>query len=43
MEKVTVFLYKLLFKRHNIEEKDPCENCSLRDTSCPGGMWCTNY
>lgn len=23
------------------EEKDKCIDCPLNDTSCPGGMWCT--
>lgn len=25
------------------EEKNPCEDCSQNDTSCPGGMWCTKF
>ena len=25
----------------NDERKDICEDCPYKDTSCPGGMWCT--
>lgn len=25
----------------NDERKDICEDCQYKDTSCPGGMWCT--
>jgi len=25
----------------NDERKDICEDCTFKDTSCPGGMWCT--
>jgi hypothetical protein len=25
----------------NKEEKDKCSDCPFNDTSCPGGMWCT--
>lgn len=23
------------------EDKDKCTDCPFKDTSCPGGMWCT--
>ena len=23
------------------ENKDKCSDCPFNDTSCPGGMWCT--
>lgn len=23
------------------EYKDKCSDCPFNDTSCPGGMWCT--
>ena len=29
-------------KMNNKEEnKDKCSDCPFNDTSCPGGMWCT--
>ena len=31
-------------KMNNKEEnKDKCSDCQFNDTSCPGGMWCTEY
>lgn len=23
------------------DNKDKCSDCPFNDTSCPGGMWCT--
>ena len=23
------------------EDKDKCTDCPFNDTSCPGGLWCT--
>lgn len=24
------------------DNKDKCSDCPFNDTSCPGGMWCTD-
>lgn len=29
------------YKRMTQEEKDKCADCPFNDTSCPGGMYCT--
>ena len=28
-------------KNEQEEYKDKCTNCPFNETSCPGGMWCT--
>lgn len=33
---------ELINALNNTEEnKDECTDCPFYDTSCPGGMWCT--
>ena len=30
-----------MIKNNKGEKEDKCSNCPFNDTSCPGGMWCT--